>query len=193
MVYERTEQLPDTMWWTGAPEISILRWRESFTLLQSYNVTTIHVLAHKITNNLTLPLKNPLSSPGTFYPPQLIELPVQANLKYTCICSNGTEPSNIKQYLNTLPNYICNQLFAQCRIANPGSQACQTCGTLNPTDVQAIPSSTSSAAPSSTAAGTGTATAPSTSPTAGKKSGAGRLEAVAGVIGGAIGLAAIML
>ena len=63
MVYRRTEQLPNTMWWTDAPEISILRWRESCNSLQSYSVTIIYVLAPKITNHLTLPLLIPCQVP----------------------------------------------------------------------------------------------------------------------------------
>ena len=117
--------------------------------------------------------------------------PFQSSLTYTCTCSNGTGPANIADYQDTLPNHICQETFAQCRIANPGSQACKTCGTLKPSDVQALPASTSSAAATSSTASSTTAP----SPTASSKStsGAGRIEAVGGMIGGAIGLAAVML
>lgn len=60
-----------------------------------------------------------------------------------------------------------------------------------PSDVQAIASSTSAAATSST--GTATTTSASTTASSNSKSGAGRIEAVGGVVGGAIGLAAFML
>lgn len=114
-----------------------------------------------------------------------------STLDFTCTCANGTGPSNIAAYQGTLPNFICEATFAQCRIANPGSEACKTCGTLMPSDVQAIASSTSSAAASST--GTATMTSASTTASSKSKSGAGRIEAAGGVIGGAIGLAAVLL
>ena len=107
-----------------------------------------------------------------------------------CICANGSAPANIGDYLDTLPNHICNQIFANCRQANPGSEACKTCGTLAPSDVQAVATSSSSAAASST--GTPTTSTTATPSTTGK-SGAGRIEAVGAVVGGAIGLAAVML
>ncbi|CAF9934671.1 hypothetical protein IMSHALPRED_009798 [Imshaugia aleurites] len=113
-----------------------------------------------------------------------------SSLTFQCTCANGTGPSNIAQYQGTLPNFICEATFAQCRIANPGSDACVTCGTLMPSDVQAFVSSTSSAAATSS---TGTATTTSATTSASSKSGAGRIEAVGGVIGGAIGLAAVLL
>ncbi|KAF6239096.1 hypothetical protein HO173_002968 [Letharia columbiana] len=115
-----------------------------------------------------------------------------SSLEFTCTCANGTGPSNIAAYQGTLPNFICEATFAQCRIANPGSEACKTCGTLMPSDVQAIASSTSSAAATSST-GTATMTSASTTASSKSKSGAGRIEAAGGVIGGAIGLAAVLL
>lgn len=61
-----------------------------------------------------------------------------------------------------------------------------------PSDVPAITSSTSSAAATSST-GTATTTSASTTASSQSKSGAGRVEAVGGVIGGALGLAAVML
>ena len=55
---------------------------------------------------------------------------------------HDTGPSNIAQYQGTLPNSICETIFAQCRIANPGSDTCKTCGTLEPSDVPAATAST---------------------------------------------------
>ncbi|KAL9137710.1 MAG: hypothetical protein Q9175_001093 [Cornicularia normoerica] len=120
----------------------------------------------------------------------ILPVPI-SSLTYTCTCANGTSPPNIAAYQGTLPNFICEATFKQCRTANPGSEACKTCGTLMPSDVQAIASSTSAAATSST--GTATTTSASTTASSNSKSGAGRIEAVGGVVGGAIGLAAFML
>ncbi|CAD6571887.1 MAG: hypothetical protein ASARMPRED_004900 [Alectoria sarmentosa] len=115
-----------------------------------------------------------------------------SSLDYLCTCANGSSPPNIGEYQGTLPNFICEATFAQCRIANPGSEACKTCGTLMPSDVPAITSSTSSAAATS-ATSTATTSSASTTASSNSKSGAGRVEAVGGVIGGALGLAAVML
>ena len=76
MVFRRTEQLPNTLRWTSPPEISILRWRKSSKSLRNYSITIIDTLANTITNRLTLHSPNPLSSPDTFSPPQLIESPI---------------------------------------------------------------------------------------------------------------------
>ena len=76
--------------------------------------------------------------------------PQQADLTYSCTCTNGSSPPNIAQYLDTLPNNICQETFKQCNIANPGSSQCVTCGKLAVADVQ--PSSTSMSASASASA-----------------------------------------
>jgi len=111
-------------------------------------------------------------------------------LTYSCLCTNGSSP-DLQDYINTLPDYICEAAFAQCIAAHPndlaGQTACNTdikvhCGFLDLANFTAAPSSssaapsTSSSAASSTAApaattgsSTGSATAASASAT---KSGA---------------------
>ncbi|KAL8914924.1 MAG: hypothetical protein Q9171_000551 [Xanthocarpia ochracea] len=70
-------------------------------------------------------------------------------ISYSCICTNGTSP-DLAAYADTFVSQTCQARFAACRQQNPGSDACVTCGTLQPEDV---PMSTSSmAAASSTAA-----------------------------------------
>jgi len=100
-------------------------------------------------------------------------------------------PANIADYLDTLPNHICNQEFANCRQTNPGSQACKTCGTLKPTDVKAVAVSSAAATSSSSHTSGGSATA-ATPTTSGKSSAGNRIEgAVGGLAAGVI--AAVLL
>ncbi|KAL6718980.1 hypothetical protein ACLMJK_003215 [Lecanora helva] len=112
------------------------------------------------------------------------------DLTWDCTCMNGTEPTSIAQYLNTMPNHICQQEFANCRQQNPGSQSCKTCGTL---DVKNVPAMTSSTAAASSAAATsGSSSASAASPSSTAASGAGRVEgAVGGLAAGVI--AAVLL
>ncbi|KAK0513510.1 hypothetical protein JMJ35_004496 [Cladonia borealis] len=111
-----------------------------------------------------------------------------STLTYTCTCANGTGPSNIAQYQGSLPNYECNQLFADCRQANPGSQACVTCGTLQPSTVPTGTVSSSAAATSSA-----TSTSSTTSPSASAKgNAAGKVEGTVGGVAAGL-LAALVL
>jgi len=111
-----------------------------------------------------------------------------STLSFTCTCSNGTGPSNIAQYLGSLPNYECNQLFADCRTTNPGSKSCTTCGTLQPTSVPTGTTSSSAAATSSA-----TSTSSTTSPSASAKgNAAGKVEGTVGGVAAGL-LAALVL
>ncbi|KAL2046329.1 hypothetical protein N7G274_001776 [Stereocaulon virgatum] len=113
-----------------------------------------------------------------------------ADLTYNCTCTNGTGPSNIDQYSDTLPNSICNQVFANCVKANPNSSnQCVKCGTLKASDVPAGTSSTSSSAVSTTA------TASSAPASSGKPNHAvGQKEGrIGGVAAGVIAAAALVL
>ncbi|KAG7009362.1 hypothetical protein G7Y79_00002g004770 [Physcia stellaris] len=95
-------------------------------------------------------------------------------LSWNCTCANGKEPDNLDQYINTLPQKECDQVFKVCNQANPGAASCKEtkCGSLDPSSVKAGAgaASTSSAAASSTAASTATVT---TAPSATKATGAG--------------------
>lgn len=79
---------------------------------------------------------------------------------YSCVCTNGTSPPDIAQYINTVPNYVCSTNFAQCRKDTPGSLTCTTCGTLNPTDIprSTVSSTIASSTQSATATPSGAAT-----------------------------------
>lgn len=109
---------------------------------------------------------------------------------FLCVCTNGTSPPDIAQYINTVPNNVCSANFAQCRMDNPGSQTCTTCGTLNPTE---IPRSTvSSTIASSTQSATATPSgAAATSASA--KSGAGRKTFEGGALVGLLTALGIIL
>lgn len=105
---------------------------------------------------------------------------------YSCVCTNGTSPPDIAKYINTVPNNVCSANFAQCRIDTPGSQACTTCGTLNPTN---IPRSTvSSTVASNTQSATSTAAA-----SASAKGGAGRKTFEGGALVGLLTALGIFL
>ncbi|KAK4697195.1 hypothetical protein P7C71_g862, partial [Lecanoromycetidae sp. Uapishka_2] len=116
---------------------------------------------------------------------------IGSTLDYTCTCGNNSSPASIAQYQGTLPNFICQATFQQCRVANPGSEACVTCGTLMPTDVKAVTPSSTAAATSSTSS----SSAPATSSTAKAKGGAGRVDisGVTSVMVVVIGAAAMVL
>ncbi|MDI1492994.1 MAG: hypothetical protein OHK93_004778 [Ramalina farinacea] len=90
-----------------------------------------------------------------------------SDFTYTCTCSNGTGPTDIDQYLDTWPNHVCNEIFAQCRQANPGSESCKTCGTLVAKNVPAM-TSTMAAATTAMATGGSTSAGAAASPTATK-------------------------
>lgn len=163
MVPGRAGQLPDPLWWTGEYQNQPLRWGKpsSIHFPQRY----CHIISY-------IPLPCTLAN--------LLPHP-QASLTYECTCANGTGPADIDQYQDTLPNHICQATFAQCRTANPGSDSCITCGTLKPSDVEAIPVSTSSAAASSSA--TAAATTPAASPSA-MTTGTNGARKVEGAVGG---------
>jgi len=94
-------------------------------------------------------------------------------LTYNCTCTNGSAP-DLAAYTNTLPFLICQSAYGECIAARPNDADGQTecknqfvCGSLNPNNVTAAASSTSSSASSTTsAASTTSATAASTTASA---------------------------
>jgi len=81
-------------------------------------------------------------------------------LTYSCLCANGSSP-DLKDYKTTLPDFICEQAFANCINANPNDLTAQTacksdiqsqCGFLDLANYTASSSTSSSAASSSTSA-----------------------------------------
>lgn len=112
----------------------------------------------------------------------------QQSLTYTCKCANGSEPADIAQYQGTIPNFICETTFAQCRTANPGSEACKSCGTLQATNVPSATPSSSAASSSTEASSTGTAAPATTS-----KASEGNIKAAEGAAVAGAGLLAALL
>lgn len=84
----------------------------------------------------------------------MLRFSTQQTLTYECLCRNGSEPADIDQYLDTLPNHICQATFAQCREDNPGSDSCVECGTLRADDVPMAVASSSAASSTSMASAT---------------------------------------
>ncbi|EPE31612.1 hypothetical protein GLAREA_12368 [Glarea lozoyensis ATCC 20868] len=99
-------------------------------------------------------------------------------LNYTCTCTNGTGPGLI-YYRQTLPTFICEQIYTDCIVAGANNAAAQrtcdqnratNCGTLDPANYTAPVSSSSSsmsATATPTSGGASSATAVSTSSSAG--------------------------
>ncbi|KAK5987345.1 hypothetical protein PT974_11472 [Cladobotryum mycophilum] len=88
----------------------------------------------------------------------------QANLSYDCTCSSNHSAPGLQFYTQTMPTFVCQQLFSQCIAQNAGSQdsqkACKTnieklCGTINPPSEGIVATtaadSKTTAAPDSTA------------------------------------------
>ncbi|RFU30014.1 hypothetical protein B7463_g6302, partial [Scytalidium lignicola] len=82
-------------------------------------------------------------------------------LTFNCTCAANNSAPGLQYYTQTMPTFICEQIFQNCIVAGENDAAAQrlctqneakNCGHLNPENFTAVPSS-SSAAPSSTAAG----------------------------------------
>ena len=70
---------------------------------------------------------------------QLTQL--QSDLSYDCKCSDNSSAPGLEYYKQTMPTFICNELFSQCNAQNVGDSRgqdeCETeirdqCGTLTP-------------------------------------------------------------
>ncbi|RDW88915.1 hypothetical protein BP6252_00947 [Coleophoma cylindrospora] len=123
-------------------------------------------------------------------------------LNYTCTCTANSSTPGLQYYTQTMPTFICEQIYSNCIAAGQNDQAAQklcvtaeanNCGHLDPAKfVAAVSSSSSSSSATATATATssGTATAASTSATATAKSGSNALvfQAPAGMA--AVGAAA---
>ncbi|KAH8788510.1 hypothetical protein F5883DRAFT_610831 [Diaporthe sp. PMI_573] len=98
-------------------------------------------------------------------------------LVYSCTCQNGSAPG-LQYYSQTMDSFVCQQAFQDCNTANVGNakgqENCTTsiqdnCGTLDPADYSAAPSSTDSG---SSGTATATSSGGSTSSTADSSAGA---------------------
>lgn len=84
----------------------------------------------------------------------------QATLSYDCTCASNSSAPGLQYYTQTLPTFICEQLYANCIQTNAGNQDGQDqcknniqklCATHNPPTIAEISSlDASSAAPSTT-------------------------------------------
>ncbi|KAL6878623.1 hypothetical protein J3F83DRAFT_723251 [Trichoderma novae-zelandiae] len=91
----------------------------------------------------------------------------QATLSYDCTCASNSSAPGLQYYTQTLPTFICQQLYANCIQTNAGNQdgqsACKSniqklCATQNPPTAAEV----SSADDQSTAAATTTSKGAST-------------------------------
>ncbi|KKY37202.1 putative pci domain-containing protein [Diaporthe ampelina] len=80
-------------------------------------------------------------------------------LDYTCNCQNGSAPG-LQYYTQTIDTFVCQRAFQDCNEANVGNakgqENCTTsiqdnCGTLDPADYSAAPTSTGSSSETASA------------------------------------------
>ncbi|RYP21848.1 hypothetical protein DL767_009167 [Monosporascus sp. MG133] len=92
-------------------------------------------------------------------------------LDFSCVCSNGESP-DFNEYRDTIPFYVCKQLFEDCIASNPddarAQENCTTtyddnCGTEDSADAAQIDAQTS------TSSATSSATAPPETSSAGSE------------------------
>ncbi|KAJ6787149.1 hypothetical protein PWT90_05410 [Aphanocladium album] len=94
-------------------------------------------------------------------------------LDYKCICGSNSSAPALQYYTQTMPTFICNELFTQCNTQNVGNrnnqQACETnirshCGDQDPTKAtkggssssgSGSGSSSTTASPQATSSGSG--------------------------------------
>ncbi|CAM1507152.1 Fc.00g067930.m01.CDS01 [Cosmosporella sp. VM-42] len=99
----------------------------------------------------------------------------ESDLSWECTCSSNSSAPGLQYYTQTVPTFICNELFSQCITSNANSQRGQEsctdnihdlCGTVNPpknaiTDggesTTAGTATTAAATESGTSSATGTA------------------------------------
>jgi hypothetical protein len=95
------------------------------------------------------------------------DLCAQTTLTYNCLCSNGSAPTELPNYIDSMPYRICQKSYDLCIQAHPNDQLGQDgctnnirakCGTLKVENFTA-PATTSTAASSSSATAVATTTA----------------------------------
>ncbi|KAL7932169.1 hypothetical protein V8C35DRAFT_307563 [Trichoderma chlorosporum] len=83
----------------------------------------------------------------------------QATLSYDCTCASNSSAPGLQYYTQTLPTFICEQLYASCIQTNAGNQDGQTscknniqklCATQNPPTAAEVSSLESSTGPAET-------------------------------------------
>ncbi|KAJ8058337.1 hypothetical protein OCU04_012529 [Sclerotinia nivalis] len=103
------------------------------------------------------------------------------NLNFSCTCTSNSSAPGLQYYTQTLPTYICEQVYANCIAAGENDAAAQrlctqnevsNCGHLNPDDYTPAAASSSSSSASATATSTSTTTATTASASAAASTGA---------------------
>jgi hypothetical protein len=118
---------------------------------------------------------------------------LQEDLKFNCTCASNHSSPGLEYYKQTLPTFICQEIYEVCIEANQNNKNAQdrctanqkpNCGTLDPENYTApaeTTSSTASSTPTATASGAGGASG--TSPATTSSSGAAAPTLVAREIG----------
>lgn len=169
----------------GANRLPLALWRESI-----YGEETLHWRKFLSPNSPLMMLQSSEKINAHRYDPQT-EIP-----KYECICSNGTAPANIEDYIGSVPNSICIATFEQCRRDNPGSEKCVKCGLLDAKDVPKAVVSSTIATPTATAtdaADTAAAATASATGTNGADASAGNAAGVGGLAMGVMAALGLLL
>jgi hypothetical protein len=93
-------------------------------------------------------------------------------LAFNCTCAANNSAPGLQYYLETIPTYLCQQVFIICNADNVGDAVAQAlcltnknndCGTLDPTNFTAAVSTSSSSSATTTPTGTGASTAATSS------------------------------
>ncbi|KAE8443052.1 hypothetical protein EG329_002375 [Mollisiaceae sp. DMI_Dod_QoI] len=87
-------------------------------------------------------------------------------LTFSCTCASNNSQPGLQYYKETMPTFICEQIFTNCIAQNVGDAAAQAlcnsneqnnCGHLDPDNFTAVATTTSSSSTSATAAATSAA------------------------------------
>lgn len=91
----------------------------------------------------------------------------QTTLAWECVCSSNHSAPAVQYYTQTVPTFICEELYSDCIAENTGSASGQKecksnikelCGTLSPSSASSDDDDEDDESSSSTTAGTATAT-----------------------------------
>ncbi|CZT48132.1 uncharacterized protein RSE6_08793 [Rhynchosporium secalis] len=102
-------------------------------------------------------------------------------LAYKCNCGSNSSAPGLQYYTNTMPTFICEEVFRVCKKANEGvaaaQKACETneqqnCGHNDPAKFVAAAVSTSASAPSSNPTGTNSPASGTSAPSSSSKAAA---------------------
>ncbi|CAD6447144.1 a18eb855-566b-44d7-9f5d-3c0649a5f8de-CDS [Sclerotinia trifoliorum] len=109
------------------------------------------------------------------------------DLNYTCTCTSNSSTPGLQYYTQTLPTYICEQVFSNCIAAGENDAAAQklcsqneatNCGHLDPDKYVPAAASSSSSSASATATRTSTTAASATSASASATASTGAASAL---------------